>query len=427
MKIIRPFFKKIITLKNSFLKASKKKKLAIIMVVLAVFLILASPLRKKGPQYTTEPVTLDTVVDVVSESGNVTSSGRFDVYSSSTGYIEEVYVKNGDAIDRGESLFKVKSTATTQDQATAYTAYQSAVSTQKTAEQSKLSADASMWTSQQKVLSAQEAVIYKNNHNINPDTHLEYTQLEKDTIDAALTQARKDFSATEKKFLEADSAIAAAKASVNSTWLAYQATQNVVITAPVPGVIANFSASLGDRVTVSSSLATAVSGVPTLVILGDISKTVIKIAFNEVDVDKVKIGQTATITFDAFREKKFNGHIATIDTAGTNTNGVITYNATIYLNNPDANIKTEMTVTVSIETAKHENVLTVPNAGIKPYKGGKAVIVAGENKDSMVKNKAGKMLPFHYIPVKTGLKGTTRTEVTAGVSVGDWIVTSSIN
>lgn len=407
---------------NWYRKTSWKKKIGIALLILIILFFATAPLRTKGPQYTTEPVTRASISDIVSESGNVASSGRFDVYSTSTGYIEEVYVGNGDSVKRGANLFKVKSTATPQDQATAYANYQNAVSAQKTAEQSKLTYQALLGKDRQAVLDAQNDVDYKNNNTSNPATKKDYTDLEKQSIDSLLGNSRQTFTADEKKYIEADVAINAAKASVNSTWLAYLATQDLIITAPAPGTIANFSASAGDKVT-----ANAASVTPALVILGDISKTTIKIPLNEVDVDKVKTSQKATITFDAFRERKYKGHISTIDTAGTNTNGVITYNATIVVDNSDSNIKTEMTATVSIETAKQEDVLTVPNSAVKPYKGGKAVIVAGENKDSQVKNKAGKKLPYHYIPVKVGLKGITRTEIITGINEGTQVVSSSIN
>lgn len=411
-----------------FLKASWKKKVLVAFAVGFVGFIVTSPLRAKGPAYTTEAVTKDTVIDTVSESGNVASSGRFDVYSPSTGYIEEVYVQNGAIVAPGDNLFKVKSTATAQEQATAYTAYQNAVSAAKTAEQSKLTYQALIGKDRQAVLDAQNAVDYKNSNSTNPSTKKDYTELEKQSIDAALENARQTFSADEKKYIEADTAIAAARASINSTWLAYQATQDIVVTAPAPGSIANFSYSIGDKVTANSSTTlTSSSTVPTLVILGDLSRTNIRIALNEVDVDKVQVGQEATITFDAFRDKKFIGRVSTIDTAGTNTNGVITYIATINLNSIDTTIKTEMTATVSIETAKHENVLTVPNSAVKPYKGSKAVVVLGKSKDTQVKNKAGKELPLHYVPVKVGLKGITRTEILEGVTEGMQVVTSSIN
>ena len=412
-----------------YIKASWKRKIIIAIVVIIALFFLTAPLRPTVPEYTTSPVTRSSVSDIVSESGNVASSGRFDVYSTSTGYIEEVYVQNGDSVKRGTNLFKVKSTATPQEQATAYANYQTALSAQKTAEQSKLTYQALLGKDRQAVLDAQNTVDYKNNNTTNPATKKDYTDLEKQSIDASLGNSRQTFTADEKKYIEADVAINSAKASVNSTWLAYQATQDITITAPAPGTIANFSAALGDKVTANTTTlsSTAISAAPAMVILGDLAKTAIRIALNEVDVDKVKIGQTATITFDAFREKKYKGHVVTIDTAGANTNGVITYNATVILDNPDTNIKTEMTATISIETAKHKNVLTVTNSAVKPYKGDKAVIVAGENKDTQVKNKAGKKLPLHYVPVKVGLKGITRTEIISGIKEDTQVITSSIN
>ncbi len=103
MNIINSLFKKITSLKDWFFKASWKKKLIVFIVAFVALFILTSPLRAKPPTYTTEPVTKATVADIVSESGNVASSGRFDVYSPSTGYIEESYVQNGDPIKVGVS------------------------------------------------------------------------------------------------------------------------------------------------------------------------------------------------------------------------------------------------------------------------------------------------------------------------------------
>ncbi|CAN5193128.1 HlyD family efflux transporter periplasmic adaptor subunit [soil metagenome] len=429
MNIMHSLKNKIVSWKNWFQKASWKKKIALIVAVIIVIYIATSPLRSKGTVYTTEPVSKNTVIDTVSESGNIASSGRFDVYSTSTGYIEEVYVQNGIMVERGDDLFKVKSTSTPQEQASAYTSYQNAASAQKTSEQNKLTYQALLGKDRQTVIDAQNAVDFKNNNTVNPATKKEYTDLEKQSIDASIENARQTFTADEKKYLDVDTSINAAKAAVNSTWLAYQATKDVVVGAPAPGVIANFSYSIGDKVVAnaSSALSSASSATPALVILGDLSKVSVKIPLNEVDVNKVKIGQAATITFDAFRDRKYKGHVSTIDTAGTNTNGVITYNASVVIDNPDTNIKTEMTATVAIETARHANVLTVTNSAVKPYKGGKAVLVKGEDKANLVKNKAGKQLPLHYVPVKIGLKGVTRTEITSGVTEGMEVVTSSIN
>lgn len=413
--------------KNWYKKTSWKKRIGILVVTVIIGIFVASSLRKKPATYTTETVKRDTITDVVSESGNVTSSSRFDVYPTSTGYIEEMYVQNGDMVTLKQKLFKVKSTATPQEQATAYANYQSAVSTAKTSEQSKLGSQAILEQDRQTVLLASSAVTTMqnniNNSYNNPATGKSYTQNEIDTINSGLTSARQTFTKDEQKYNDAGAAISAAKAAVAATWIAYEATRDSVVIAPKSGTIANFSLSLGDKVVVA---APAAATTPTLVILGDLGKTVIKIPMNEVDVHKVTVGESASIVFDAFRDKTYKGHVTALDTAGTNIGGVITYNATIVVDDADLNVKTEMTATVSVETAKHENVLTVPNSAVKPYKGGKAVIVAGANSDSQVTSKAGKKLLFHYVPVKVGLKGTTSTEVTEGVSEGTVVITSAI-
>lgn len=424
--------KKVSGIKNSFLGASFKKKALIIVVLLIAVYGIYSFLKPKKSAYTYATVKRSTVSDTISETGNVASSGRFDVYSNSTGYIEEVYVANGTIVAAGQELFKVKSTATEQEKASAYAAYASALATKNTTEQNKPLYQSQLETARQSVINASNVVNEmndnRNNGRNNPATKKAYTQEEIDSINSALISARQNFIAVEKKYLDADTNIMSGRAGLTSAWLAYQATQDSVVKATAPGVIANFSASVGDKVTaVSATSAAASSTIPALVILGDFAKTSIRIPLNEVDVNKVKIGHTASIVFDAFREKKYTGHISTIDTAGTNTNGVITYNAYVIIDNPDANVKTEMTATVTVETAKHTNVLVVPNSAVKPYKGGKAVVVDGITKDNQVKSKDGKALPLHYVPVKTGLKGITQTEIRSGISEGTKVVTSSIN
>lgn len=417
---------KVSGIKNWFIKASWKKKAVVIIVIAVIIYALYYFLKPKKSEYTFATVSRNTVSDTISESGNVTSSGRFDVYSASTGYIEEVYVTNGNIVISGQDLFKVKSTATEQEKASAYATYTSALATKNTSEQNKPLYQSQLEAARQNVIDASNAenkmTDNRNNGRFNPATGKSYTQEEIDSINSELVSTRQNFTSIEKKYLDVDTSIMSGRAGLTSAWLAYQATQDSVVKATAPGMIANFSSSVGDKVT-----ATGVGSSPALVILGDFAKTSIKIPLNEVDVNKVKIEQQATIVFDAFREKKYAGYISTIDTAGTNTNGVITYNAYIFVNNSDSNVKTEMTATVTIETAKHANVLVVPNSAIKPYKGGKAVIVEGSTKENQVKNKTGKVLPLHYIPVKTGLKGIMWTEIISGVATGTKVITSSIN
>lgn len=364
------------------------------------------------PSYVTKPVQKGNIVQLVAETGNVNTSGRADVFSTTTGIIEEVYVNNNNVVETNQDLFLVRSTATEQEKATAYAAYQGAVSAQKTAEQTKVTTDAQMWTAQQTWINARNDVNYKNNNSKNPATNNTYTDLEKESVETGAVQSEKNFRALEKKVLEADVAINAAKSQVNSTWLAYQATQNIVVKSPTNGTITNLSVSIGDKVTSSAGTTTA-SPVLTIANLGSYS---IKLALNEVDIPKVRQGQKAAISLDAFPGKEFRGTVSHVDVVGTNNAGVVTYNVVVTILNPNTGIRPGMTANIEIEVDKAENVLTAPNSAIKPYQGKKAV---------QIYDKQTKKTKF--LPIEVGIKGTERTQIIKGVTEGTEVITALTN
>ncbi len=393
---------------------SLKKKLLLGGIVVAVVLFFFFRSRGQKSSVTLEPVMRQDLANVVSESGNVQSTGQFEVYSPTTGYIEKIYVRNGDTVKVGQDLFRVKSTATKQEKAAASANYLQAKTAYQSAQATALTLRSSMYTKWRKFMDLATNATYQN-ADLTPNTG--------NRSAAEFQVAQDDWNAAQANYNNQVVAIQQAQSALNNALLLNQATQDITVTAPAAGQVANFSYALNDKVTGSS--ATAVAPSPVLVI-GDFSKIIVKIPLNEVDVNSIKPGQTATLTFDAMREKTYKGHVVNVDLAGTNTAGVITFGAYIVLDNPDAYVKPAMTVTVAIETAKHMHTLTVPNAAIRPYKGNKAVIVTGPDKEAQVKDKTGKLLPFHYVPVTIGIKGVSYTEVTSGVSEGTQVVTSGI-
>jgi RND family efflux transporter MFP subunit len=199
--------------------------------------------------------------------------------------------------------------------------------------------------------------------------------------------------------------------------LAYQATQSLIVKAPSSGTVANLSYKIGDKVTTGSTTTanSATGGMPVLTIanFGDYT---VKLALNEVDVPKVKKGQSAQLTLDAFPGKTFKGKVTHVDSIGTNTAGVITYNIVIEIINPEDSIRPAMTANVDIEVDRAENVLTVPNSAIKPYQGKKAVQVIDP------KTKIAK-----YISVEVGIKGPERTQIKNGINEGAQVITGTKN
>jgi HlyD family secretion protein len=385
---------------SRFHNASLIKKISIILVVGVLIFLLSKQLLggNTKSQISTDTVKVATIVDTVSESGNI-QSNQLTVYSISSGIIEELYVKNGDAVKKGDKLFKVKSTASDQDKASAYASY--------------LSAKNSLASAQAKINSLQAAEFKANQTFMNGKG----SSNDPDKSDPTYIQENANWLQAEADYKNQAIAISQAQAALNSASLSYQATQDSIVTAQVAGTIANVSYSVGDQVTASMNTSSNTNtSASSVLVIGTETENVIKIQINEVDVNKVKVGQEATITISAIKDKTYSGEVTRVDDYGTDTSGVITYNVYVKVKNPDEQIRPLMSAVVVIQTTKHENALVVPNSAVKPYKGGKAVQV----KDT---SKPGNQLK--YVQVKTGIKNTSQTEILEGLTQGTQIVTGT--
>lgn len=404
-----------------FEHATLKKRITAIIIVGVILFMLPAFFGGNKSKYSFDTVQRGTITQLVTENGNVVSANETDVYSPTTGSLDHMYVKNSDYVHAGDKLFTVRSTATKQEQAAAYATYETAQSELTTAQNNQQTADATMWTKQQAYLTAQDNQNYKNNNTVNPATKNNYTDLEKQQIDSAVVQTQKDFEAAEQAYKTADVAIADAQAQVNSANLAYQATQNATVTAPVSGTVSNIVGLPGAKIVAQvSSAATANStqnatSATTVLVIGNNNNYAIQTTVSEVDIDKISLGLPVTVLFSAVPNKTYNGNIIQADTDGTNNSGVITYNVFVSITNGDNRIKPNMTANLTIKATEHKNVLTVANSAIVPYQNGKAV---------QVLNKNGNIT---YIPVTIGLKGFTRSEVVKGVNAGTRVILGNTN
>lgn len=419
---------KIMSFKDWLFTLSLKKKLIISTIVLAAVFFIGKSIigGKQQPQYQTAQVDKGSVISTLSESGNVTAVSQTNITSPTDGIIQEVYVKNGDIVVEGQNLFKVKSTATAEEKASAYASYISSLNSTQTAQQGKQTLQAQLETSRKAVLDAQSAVDtlnYNRNNSIsNPSTKQPYTQNEIDSINSGLTSAKESFTATETKYNQVGTSINAASLNQTSAWLAYQATQDSVVTAPIAGIVANFSAKVGSNVSASaggstsstkstSTTSTTSSTSSTVLVIGDFSNLNIVAQVNEIDVPKIHAGQKVTITLDAFSGKTFVGNVDSVDTIGANSSGVVTYNAYISFISPPPDIQSGMTASAVIQTGRKDDVLKVLTTAIQTSNGTSTVRVL----------KNGKITPT---TVETGTTSDTETEIVSGLSEGDTVVTS---
>jgi HlyD family secretion protein len=404
----------------------KKSILALVAILLVTIIIVRT--NTTSTEYKTEPVKRATITSTLVESGNVVASNQTDVYSTVTGTVSEVYVKNGDIVSAGQELFKVVSSSSDKEKATAYASYLSAVNAQKVAEQNKMSLLATLERDQQAIYNAQNDVNYKDANTKNPKTNADYTDLEKQSIDSALEAAKKTQATDQKKYDEAGSSIDAAKAQVNATYTAYRATQDDVITSSSDGTVGNVTIIVGSSVSAQSSASTSTSAQGSTsskaaLIVGDMSKLKVSLSVSEIDIAKITSDHVASITFDSIKATDFTGKVSSINYFGSNSDGIVTYEILVMIDAPPDQLKPAMSGTVSFEVAKQENVLTVSNAAIKPYQGGKAVEVIDESGGEQ-RGSSGQKTKL--VPVKTGIKDATRTEILSGIEEGTQVIVEKI-
>lgn len=401
----------------------RRNKIRVVIVILVVLFFGYKKVTTKSAaaSVATVAVKRDTVFEKITETGNVNAVGKVSVFSTTTGVVDQLFVSNGNPVMRGQKLFHVRATATDQDKAAAYAAYLTAVNAEKTADQNTILYQSQLEAARKAIIDAQNGVDTMNSNRSqsypNPSTHNQYTQNDIDSINSALTSAREAFSQAEKKYVDAGSGVNAAKATQTSDWLAYQATKDSTITAPADGDVSNLSVSEGDAVTANSNIAgstitsSSTSTLSPVLYITNLQKFTVVTQVNEVDVPKLTVDQKVSMTFDAIPNASFSGTINKIDDVGTNTSGVITYNVYLTIDNLDPKIKSGMTTNIEIETARHQNVLTVPNNAIKQSKNGKTVDIFNP------KTKTSKT-----VTVQLGLRGDLSSEVLSGVKNGDLVV-----
>ncbi len=226
--------------------------------------------------------------------------------------------------------------------------------------------------------------------NIN-DSALKQAQTQFDSAQVALEQAQHNL----------DTSLRTAQASLENAETALeQAKRNLEkarLVAPFDGYVSAVNFSVGD--TASGNAVTVV----------DLSKLQVRVTLAEVDVAKIKAGQTAQLTLDALPGKTYAAEVAAVGPVGVVTQGVVNYPVFVTLTQNDGAVKPGMTTSVSIIVERRENVLLVPNRAIR---------TSGNQKNVTVQYKGQNIT----VPVTVGLTNDQFAEITSGLQEGDTIV-----
>ncbi len=135
------------------------------------------------------------------------------------------------------------------------------------------------------------------------------------------------------------------------------------ITAPFAGSITSIDVLAGDKVS---------PGTPGFRI-DDLSRLLVEVEISEVDINRVALGQSVTLNFDAVLDQVYNGVVVEKGLIGISLQGVVSFPVTVELMDADEAIKPGMTAAVNIIVEQIENVVLVPNRAVRVRDGERVV------------------------------------------------------
>jgi HlyD family secretion protein len=224
--------------------------------------------------------------------------------------------------------------------------------------------------------------------------------------------------------------------------------QKTTYEAPFDGVITNLPVREGETVVMGIQNAPG----STLMTLADMSVITAEVKVDETDIVNVRMGQSADVTIDAIPRKIFHGTVSEIgDNAIVRSTGVSTSQATstseeakdfkvvVTLTDPPPDLRPGLSTTAKITTATRSDVVSIPiqaltvrtKADLVPKDSANTGVQAAAPVESAKAKEEiqGVFVIRHkkaeFVPVDTGISGTTDIEVTKGVQAGDEVITGS--
>ncbi|KAA9157115.1 HlyD family efflux transporter periplasmic adaptor subunit [Amycolatopsis acidicola] len=313
-------------------------------------------------QARTTPVSLGNVTETVSASGTVASSYTANADFSTSGKVATIKVAVGDVVKKGQKLATL---------------------------------DATEANAQLKVAQSNLDVAEENLDNA-----------ESSSSSSAQGGQTESTTSLQSKVDQAELSLEQAQEAVDAT----------VLTAPGDGTVTAINGAVGQQTGSSSGSAASGSSDTSssssssgFIVLTNMSSMVVTTSVAEVDVSKVRAGQSATVTVNALPDTEIKATVASVDLTPTTSNSVTSYGASLTLNDVAQGLRPGQSASVVITIAEASNVLTVPAAAVQTT--GTTSTVTVQQNGQQVKKR-----------VELGVQGESTVEIKSGLSQGDQVV-----
>ena len=317
-------------------KRSRKK----LFIILGVFLITvgvvgavaASRKREKAVLVTTEKAFVTNITEVVTATGKIQPQVEVKIAPEVSGEIVEIPIKEGQVVQRGQLLLRIKPDT-----------YRAQVESQMAALNSARSSSSRNRAELDKAESDYRRIQKLHEGGLTSASDLNAAKTAYDGAKAALDSARFQIQQAEGALRQINEALS-----------------KTIIYAPATGTVSSLTSRVGERVVGTSQFAGT-----EVMRIADLDNMEARVNVNENDVVDVKVGDAARITVDAYPGREIRGVVREIaSTALTRNAGtqeeVTNFEVKISIPDRTVQLRPGMSATADIETATVKSVIAAP-------------------------------------------------------------------
>jgi len=293
----------------------------------------AAPAQSVSP-YKTETVQKGALTVSVTATGELKPVTQVNIGTEISGVVESVDVDFNSTVTVGQTLAKVNTEKLEAQAAQARAALRSAEAKQQVSEATMAEAEADL-------------------------ARLQHVR----ELSGGRVPSKQEMDAQEAtvKRAHADQASAAAQVAQSQASLNAIETdmKKAIIRSPISGIVLDRQVDPGQ--TVAASFQT-----PTLFTLAqDLTKMRLIVDVDEADIGNVRVGQTANFRVDAYPDRSFSSKVSEVRSAPKTSNGVVTYQTVLAVDNSERLLQPGMTATAEITVTHVADALLVPNAALR--------------------------------------------------------------
>ena len=391
----------------------KNNKILKILLLAVIALIIFAVIGKKlgwfgkalAVKVAIENVEKRTIIETITANGKIQPEKEVKISPDVAGEIVELTVKEGDNVEKGQLLCRIKPDIYVSQRDRSLAAISSAKARQAQSEAQFLQAELSFKRSKQLF---DEQTVSKS----------EFEQAE-----ATYTVAKSEVDAAKYSVISAEASLKEANENLQKT----------SIYAPMSGTVSMLLVERGERV-VGTSMMTGTE----MMRVADLSRMEAQVQVNENDIVKVKLGDTTLIEVDAYLDQKFKGIVTEIansaKTTGVSADQVTNFDVKILVlpesykmlvtagdKNP---FRPGMSATVDIQTNSKSDIITVPIQSVTTRTDSTKVISTNTDKDIRTIVFVADGEYARAKDVKTGIQDNSYIEILSGVAVGERVISS---